>query len=360
MLLNILNGSINDKCVVRTTQNPEVIWWMFMSSSTKAAIHLYKNTNVEEIQSLSNITQKLILEHSEEFWMWIRMTVHLPDGQDPYCLMTKWSSGEKQNYVFTQIHYYAWERWMTVKMQLQEGKVKLKNSNVTVLERIAGNRWRTNWIRVEYSPRILVIADSSEDPGWFARAEHQTWSTYRPDHLHDNVQRHRLDKKRQWWNLYFEFRNAKEYAKRFSQGHWTFLGLGDEKKWYGTLPYTLVGKLDSTATQMVEQFKDTGHPVFKNTSALNRGILKKKNARDTIHFNADASNTELLFRIIHSENQLSIFGAVTTWCEQFGLTEEEKGKGKQQESVTKGVSTYVKSQEVKLLVSPPIPACGNS
>ena len=42
----------------------------------KAAIHsgpnylanleVYKNTNFEKIQSLSNITQKLILEHSEE------------------------------------------------------------------------------------------------------------------------------------------------------------------------------------------------------------------------------------------------------------------------------------------------------
>ena len=47
-----------------------------MSSSMKAAIHLepnclanlevYKNTNFEEIQSLFNITQKLMLEHSEE------------------------------------------------------------------------------------------------------------------------------------------------------------------------------------------------------------------------------------------------------------------------------------------------------
>ena len=49
---------------------------MFMSSSMKAAIHLgpnelanlegYKNTNFEEIQSLFNIAQKLILEYSEE------------------------------------------------------------------------------------------------------------------------------------------------------------------------------------------------------------------------------------------------------------------------------------------------------
>ena len=53
-----------------------LIWRMFMSSSRKAAIHLgpnylanlevYKNTNFEEVQSLFNITKKLILEHSEE------------------------------------------------------------------------------------------------------------------------------------------------------------------------------------------------------------------------------------------------------------------------------------------------------
>ena len=31
-----------------------------------ANLEVYKNTNFEEIQSLSNVTQKLILEHSEE------------------------------------------------------------------------------------------------------------------------------------------------------------------------------------------------------------------------------------------------------------------------------------------------------
>ena len=106
-------------------------------------------------------------------------------------------------------------------------------------------------------------------------------------------------------------KNVKDYAKRFLQGHSTFFGPGDEKKWYGTLPDTRERKWDSFAAQMVERFKDTGHPVLKSISALSRGILKRKNNRDTIHFNADASNTDLLFRIIHSVNQLSIYGAVS-------------------------------------------------
>ena len=130
---------------------------------------------------------------------------------------------------------------------------------------------------------------------------------------------------------------VKAYAKRLSQGLWTFVGPGDEKKWFETLRYTFGGKWDSTATR----WNDSKKPVFKSISA-------------SIHFNADASNTELLSRIIHSVNQLNIYGAVSNWCEQFGTRENETrrekplGKG---ESVTIGVLTSVKSLEVNFLVS---------
>ena len=52
----------------------------------------------------------------------------------------------------------------------------------------------------------------------------------------------------------------------------------------------------------MERFKDTGHPVFKTISALSRGILKKKNGKETIQLNADASNTELLLRGVNSSD----------------------------------------------------------
>ena len=93
----------------------------------------------------------------------------------------------------------------------------------------------------------------------------------------------------------------------------------------GTFLHTPEGKWDPTATQIVERLKDTSHPVFKSFSPLSRRILKKRNNRDTIHFNADASNIELLFRSIHSVDQLSISGAVSNFCKQFVLTEEERG-----------------------------------
>ena len=63
-------------------------WRMFMSSSMKAAIYLgpnylanleiYKNTNFEVFQSLFHVTQKFILEHSEEI-----LNVHTIETASP-------------------------------------------------------------------------------------------------------------------------------------------------------------------------------------------------------------------------------------------------------------------------------------
>ena len=148
-----------------------------------------------------------------------------------------------------------------------------------------------------------------------------------------------VDWTRKRWKL-SNSENVKTYAKNFSQGHRTFLGPGDEEKWYGKAKYPPEGKWDSVASQVVQRFIATGHPVFKSISALSRGLLKKKYGRDTIHFTADASNTELLFRIIHSVNQLSFYGAVSNWCGQLGLTEDEKGQERTLqniESVNKGI-----------------------
>ena len=66
---------------------------------------------------------------------------------------------------------------------------------------------------------------------------------------------------------------------------------------------------------MESNFKDSGHPVFRASSALDRGYLRKKGGTYSIHFNRDTSNAELLCRTIYSANQLSIYGAVADWCD---------------------------------------------
>ena len=119
---------------------------------------------------------------------------------------------------------------------------------------------------------------------------------------------------------------VKKYAMKFLPGHWTFLGPGSEEKWGGD-SHDHKGQWNCTANKTVQRFKGTGHLVFKSSSAWSGGILKQRKGKYTIHFNGDFINTEILFQTVNSVNELSVYGPVANWCYQFGLTEEEKGRG---------------------------------
>ena len=84
-------------------------------------------------------------------------------------------------------------------------------------------------------------------------------------------------------------RQFKEYAERFPHGHWSFVGLGSEKKWYGSYDGKPGGSWNRTAENMLQNLKDSGHPIFRCTSPLERGQLRsKEGGKTTIHFNGVA------------------------------------------------------------------------
>ena len=61
------------------------------------------------------------------------------------------------------------------------------------------------------------------------------------------------------------------YARRFLLGRWSFLGPGSEKTWYGTYFVKPDGDWDKTAERMMLNLAESGHPIFRATSALERG-----------------------------------------------------------------------------------------
>ena len=71
-------------------------------------------------------------------------------------------------------------------------------------------------------------------------------------------------------------KTTKEYAERFPRGHWSFLGSGSEKKWYGTYDSKPDGSWNRTAEKMLQNFAGSGQPIFRCTSALERGELRSK------------------------------------------------------------------------------------
>ena len=86
------------------------------------------------------------------------------------------------------------------------------------------------------------------------------------------------------------------YARRFSPGRWSFLGLGSQKQWYSTHESKPQGEWDRVAELMMIKISESGHPVFRSTSPLSRGTIKSKGGgKLSIHFCADGRTIEIFF-----------------------------------------------------------------
>ena len=118
----------------------------------------------------------------------------------------------------------------------------------------------------------------------------------------------------------------KVFARRFGIGQWSFIGPGSEKKWYSS-ENSPQGAWDNIAEQMLLEFAESGHPTFRATTPLSRGILKSKGrGKLSIHFAADQDTIDTIDRIILSVNQLSVYGAVAAICEEFEGHQDRSGE----------------------------------
>ena len=116
---------------------------------------------------------------------------------------------------------------------------------------------------------------------------------------------------------------VKTFAGRSGIGQWSFIGPGSEKKWYPS-ENSPQGAWDHIAEEMLLNFAESGHPIFRATTPLSRGQLKSKgHGKLSIHFAADEFTVDTIYRIILSVNQLSVYGAVAAICEEF---EDHQGR----------------------------------
>ena len=105
---------------------------------------------------------------------------------------------------------------------------------------------------------------------------------------------------------------------------------GSETKWNATDTFKPGGEWDRVAELMMINFSESGHPMFRSASALERGTWKSKGGgKLTIHFCGDYDTVEVIFRTIVSVNQLSIYGAVADLCKELGSVPEKPVAGPQ-------------------------------
>ena len=109
-----------------------LMWGLFKSSTMKAAVHLgpnytkhvemYKNAQIEEIQNLFDIIQKLIWDHHGEI-----QNVKPLGSTDPSWTRSTLSHGqvgESKSTCFFQMVFCAWENFKILQKQIEDGKAK--------------------------------------------------------------------------------------------------------------------------------------------------------------------------------------------------------------------------------------------
>ena len=103
------------------------------------------------------------------------------------------------------------------------------------------------------------------------------------------------------------------YASRFPFGCWSYLGLGCEKKWYGTH----VNKPNVNGTELLRSWWSislkAGIVYFKSPVFWEE---EKAGGTIAIHYNGSEETVELILRTTISVNQLSIYGAVADLCNE--------------------------------------------
>ena len=116
-------------------------------------------------------------------------------------------------------------------------------------------------------------------------------------------------------------------AKKFGIGQWSFIGPGSEKKWYSMEEDSPQGIWDNIAEKMLLEFAESGCPIFRATTPVSRGKLRRKgHGKLSIHYCADQATIETIFRIIVSANQLSLYGAAAEICEEYESLHDRSGQ----------------------------------
>ena len=134
------------------------------------------------------------------------------------------------------------------------------------LDRIDGEQME---VELEKFQRIHFIGNSrrdSKDDDWI---KVWTGAIQRKDHLHVNVQWHWLE------DCIANAPRVTECARRFTRGHWSFPGLGWEEMVWNSFQQTW-WRMWQTAEGMMLNFAESGHPMIRATTALERGEWKAK------------------------------------------------------------------------------------
>ena len=271
-------------------------------------LHSIKNTEDPTMKQMFDISEKLISEQSDEIYG-VR-TISWETLHGSICLglvMKKSSVSCTQRSTYFQSLYYSVERWTRTLNPVLHGKTDWRGSKVF---RHTEPCW-ADGIRVEYLPRIHHVAAQSRSSRVTVEIEWNTREFYRKEHLHVDVQRHLMGSKDNKIECESNAQLVSLFAKKIRSRTMVI-----SRSWFSE--NSPQGGWDKMAERMMVTLAESGHPVFRATSPLSRGVLKSKGGgKLSIHYCADQETITIVVCTITFVNQLSLYGAVAEMCEEY-------------------------------------------
>ena len=196
------------------------------------------------------------------------------------------------------------------------------------LQGYESNRRQADGVRVENISWNHDVGPHREDSKINDRSTVWTWALQRQDHLHVNVHRHCMGRKKEIQKdvntIHRQWRIMLVNSRAVIGFSW---GLDQKKN--GT-ELALTNPTDhgiNRAEDMMASYSRSGHPIFRASSAFERGELRSKGGRKkSIHFNGSGENIELILRTVIAANQLSVYGAIADLCNEFSKDLRAPGK----------------------------------
>ena len=187
----------------------------------------------------------------------------------------------------------------------------------TTTQNFGHNWWWANGIRVEYFSHDSLHCSSSIKSKKAHEQNERHRTVPRTNYLHVDVQwRHMVIRKTMNRNANWAPNSFRLMREDLHQGRWSFLGPGTEKS---GIQLTLTDHKEN-GTESLNRWWSNSEKAdthFSETSIVPEERSKADGGgKLSIHFCADGSAIETVFRTIISANQLSIYGPVSAFCDE--------------------------------------------
>ena len=141
------------------------------------------------------------------------------------------------------------------------------------------NRWHADGVRVENIPMNHDVGPPREDLKSNEGPAVWTWAPHSQDHPRVNVQRHWIGSRRKQRKMWIQFTDSCELCSQIPSRSLFYLGVWIWKEMVRNLHWRTDGYWDRTAQNKMPNFPGSGHPIFRVSSAFERGELRIKGGR---------------------------------------------------------------------------------